>query len=185
MQEKITHHEHEHHPKHPEHIKPSEKPSQTQEHQNNERGSLESIRNSIEKHAQDTETIKHKQSSEERLDQSTSPQTIKKVKQEAYKNTLKNTQKKLNPTSRAFSKVIHSQPIESTSVALEKTIARPHSILYGGFLALLGSVLLYVTAKRYGFSYNFLIYALLYIAFYVIGLLIEVIINQVRKLTNK
>lgn len=185
MQEKMTHHEHEHHLERLEHIKPPEKPSHTPEKQNNERGVLESIRNSIEQHAQDTETIKHKQSTKERLYHSTSPQSIKKIKQEAYNNTLKNTQKKLNPTSRAFSKFIHSQPIESTSVALEKTIARPQSVLYGGFFALFGSVLLYVTAKRYGFSYNFLIYIILYIVFYALGLLIEVIINQLRKLTNK
>lgn len=185
MSEKIAHHENEHHRKHLEQIKPPEKPSQTSEQHNHQKESLESIRSSIEQHAQKTETIKHNQDNKEKLDYANTSQSVKQIKQEAYKNTLKTTQKKLKPTSRAFSKFIHSKPVEATSVALEKTVARPQSILYGGFFALFGSAILYVMAKRYGFSYNFLVYTMLYVAFYAFGLLIEILVKQVQKLTNR
>lgn len=185
MSEKITHHERENHHGSLEHINKPEQTSERAEQKDSQKDSLESIRSSIEQHAQKTEAIKHNQDKNEYVEHRASSQSIKKMKQEAYQNSLKNTQKKLSPPSRIFSKVIHSRFIETPSEALEKTVARPQAILFGGVFALIGSALLYFMAKRYGFTYNFLVYAILYIAFYGVGLLVELMIRQAQKIINK
>ena len=57
----------------------------------------------------------------------------------------------MTPASRAFSKVIHSRPVETASDIASSTIARPNALLYGSICAFIAVTVLYFVAKYYGF----------------------------------
>lgn len=71
---------------------------------------------------------------------------------EAYRSTLTNIQRDMDLPSRSFSKLIHNSAVEKSANAIGSTIARPKSILYGSFTALVVILLLYVAAKHFGYS---------------------------------
>jgi hypothetical protein len=68
-----------------------------------------------------------------------------------YLDTLMSLQRRLTPTSRQFSKFIHTPIIESTSEALERTIARPSLMLGATWTALIVGGTFYFTARAYGY----------------------------------
>lgn len=75
----------------------------------------------------------------------------KSQKKLAYKQTMKHIQSEMPSTSRAFSKVIHSPVVESTSDVLAKTIVRPNAVLAGSFTAFVVTLGLYSLAQYMGF----------------------------------
>jgi len=68
-----------------------------------------------------------------------------------YKRTMKQVQSELSPSSRAFSKVIHTKAVEKTSEALESTVARPNAILAGAIGAFVITLAIYLLAKHFGY----------------------------------
>ncbi len=68
-----------------------------------------------------------------------------------YRDTMASIQRKLTPTSRAFSQLIHTPAIEKTSEVLEKTIFRPSVALGATWTALIVGLIFYLTARHYGF----------------------------------
>jgi Ca2+-dependent lipid-binding protein len=75
----------------------------------------------------------------------------KKEKDKAFKNRMKQVQQELPVGSRAFSKLIHTKPIEKASDTLGSTIARPDAILSGAVAAFILVLLVYVIAKLFGY----------------------------------
>lgn len=68
-----------------------------------------------------------------------------------YRQTLASLQRRLSPTSRLFSSVIHTPAVERASESLERTFARP-SVLNGAIWgAAIVGLIFYVTARAYGF----------------------------------
>lgn len=69
-----------------------------------------------------------------------------------FDHTMKPVQGELPPLSRAFSKFIHSKPIEAGSDLAGKTIARPNALLTGAICAFALTLLAYLFAKNMGYK---------------------------------
>lgn len=104
----------------------------------------------------------------------------KHIKQNAYQRTIKQTQKHLNKSERAFSKAIHNPVVEQISEVGAKTVARPSGILFGGLFSFIFSLLTLIISKRSGFKYNYLIFILVFVGGYFCGLLIELVYRSLR-----
>jgi len=102
----------------------------------------------------------------------------------AYQRTLNRVRKDLSAPERSFSKVIHNKAVESFSEAAGKTVARPSGLLFGGIFAFIGSSLFLWATKHYGYEYNFLLFALFFVAGFALGLLLELFF-RVGKKTKK
>ncbi len=94
---------------------------------------------------------------------------------------LNRVRKDLPAPQRVLSKVVHAKPVEAVSAVGEKTVARPAGLLGGGFLALIGSLVTFWTAKHYGFRYNLLLFFMLFVAGYVIATVIELVVLLVKR----
>jgi hypothetical protein len=103
------------------------------------------------------------------------------LKNMAYRRTLKRTRSRLPAPMRPFSKLIHQPLIESTSDFGAKTVARPSGILAGGIAAFLGSSLVLWISRHYGYEYNFLLFALLFIGGFFVGLIIEMLFRLMKR----
>jgi len=69
-----------------------------------------------------------------------------------YRDTLTSVQNRLSPSSRAFSKVIHTPAIERSSELMERTIMRPSIVLGTTWTAFIVGLVFYLTARWYGFQ---------------------------------
>ncbi|MDB5163699.1 MAG: hypothetical protein JWS12_316 [Candidatus Saccharibacteria bacterium] len=170
-------HEHEHHEhkaRHENHeaAKPDLEKAAQQAREN--APNLEEIRASIHQEAKPDDEILAATSEKE---SEQPPQVMTRdIKQQAFNKTLKRVQSRLNPTERAFSKVVHQPVVDKFSTVTAKTVARPSGILTGGICALLGSLGLLYLSKTYGFTYNYLVFFATFIIGYAVGVGIELII---------
>ncbi len=95
------------------------------------------------------------------------------LKGNAYRQTVRSTQRKLKPSQRAFSKVVHQPIVESISDAAEGTIARPSGLLFAGLLSVVSSLAVLYICRHYGYEYNFMIGLACLALGFVVGLLLE------------
>ena len=102
--------------------------------------------------------------------------TQKQVKENAYRQTLRATQRKLPKASRRFSKLVHNDVVNAVSEAGAKTVARPSGLLGGSMFAFFGSVIFLYYAKHYGFRYNYLVLFILFALGFIAGAIIELLI---------
>jgi hypothetical protein len=98
------------------------------------------------------------------------------LKASAYERILTKTHQKLPKTAQTFSKVVHNPTVDKISEISAKTVARPSGFLGGSICAFLGSLIVYYSASRSGFKYNYLLLFLLFIAGYIIGSILELIV---------
>ena len=70
----------------------------------------------------------------------------------SYTHTMASLRRHLSPASRRFSDVIHSPAVERASEVMERTVMRPSVTLGATSTALLVGTILYIMARRYGFS---------------------------------
>lgn len=75
----------------------------------------------------------------------------KKEQKASYTHHMKKLQEELPPVQRGFSKLIHNAAVEKTSEAVGSTIARPNAILAGAVVAFFAVLVVYLTAKHYGY----------------------------------
>jgi len=71
--------------------------------------------------------------------------------------------------------------VRITSEAASKTISRPSGLLGGGLMAFAGSLVYLYLAKHIGFRYNYLLFTLLFVGGFAVGLCLEVIIWLVSR----
>lgn len=107
------------------------------------------------------------------------------IKNTAYEQTLKDVQKKLSKPSESFSKIVHNKTIEKISDIGASTIARPSGMLGGSIVAFSGSLVLLYASRSYGFSYNYLLFAVLFVAGYLLGAFIELVLWSLRHKKNR
>jgi len=103
----------------------------------------------------------------------------------AYQRTLNRIRKDLSAPERSFSKVIHNKAVENFSEVAGKTVARPSGLLFGGIFAFIGSSLFLWASKHYGYEYNFLLFALFFVAGFALGLLLEILFRVGKKAKRK
>ncbi len=110
-------------------------------------------------------------------------QTIinRELKLLTLKRTLSRLRRHLSGPEKVFSKIIHQPAVDKVSRAGEKTIARPYGILAAGVTALLGSSILLLTAKHYGFRYNLSVFFILLATGYLGGTFLEVLVRALNK----
>ncbi len=108
-------------------------------------------------------------------------QTQKELKQASFDKTLASVQKKLNPTERTLSKIIHNDTVDKISNVGGKTIARPSGLFAGGVFAFLGAISVLLFANRVGFTYNYTVIPLLFIIGFIVGIVFEFLISKLKK----
>jgi len=102
----------------------------------------------------------------------------------AQKRTLTRIRKQLSAPDKVLSRIVHQPIVDAVSEVGAKTVARPSGVLSGGIIALIGtSVYLYI-AKHYGYTYNFLVFALLFVSGFLLGLVIEFAVSGMRRTPN-
>jgi len=69
----------------------------------------------------------------------------------SYKKHMKKLQEELPPVQRGFSKLIHNPAVEKTSEVVGSTVARPNAILAGAVVAFFAVLIVYLTAKHFGY----------------------------------
>lgn len=107
--------------------------------------------------------------------------THHELKNQSYKKKMKQIRSQLSTPERSFSEFIHQPLINNLSEVGSKTIFRASGILGGSITALLGSLIFIYTAKHYGFSYNYLVFFMLFAGGFVVGLLGEVLIRLYKR----
>jgi len=144
---------------------------------------VETIRGKIDRYAQPKiSALKEKISEDSRQ---TSHHISKKIKSETYQATLQRVRAELSPSQRLLSKAIHNKTVESISEVSAKTIARPSGILGGALFSLVGSLIIILIAKRIGFPVPASIFAILFIAGFVLGVSSETLLSPLKKTRSK
>lgn len=98
-----------------------------------------------------------------------------------YKRTLQSVRKDLSIPERAMSRLVHNPAVDAISEVAGKTIARPSGFLTGAIFAFIGSSVFLYIAKHYGYEYNFLLFALFFVAGFFAGLCLELIFRVFRR----
>lgn len=101
----------------------------------------------------------------------------RELKDLSFKRTMKNTRKKLRAPERVASKVIHQPIVEKVSDVASVSVARPSGLLGGGLFALLGSLALMWVTKHYGYEYNYLVFFMLFVAGFMLGMILELAVK--------
>ncbi len=116
----------------------------------------------------------------EQHEHSSAPLMTRAIKQETYQKTLRRIQSQLSASQRVFSNVIHQPVIEKISIIGSQTVSRPSGILGGAVCAFLGSLSLLILSKRVGFTYNYLVFFVLFLGGFLFGLTIELLAKVLR-----
>lgn len=103
----------------------------------------------------------------------------------AFSSTINQARSHMSSPARQFSKFIHTKPVEAASEALEKTIARPNSLLYGSMFAFLLTLGVYLTAKHFGYALSGFESIGAFIVGWVLGIIIDYAQLIVRKRRNR
>ena len=140
-----------------------------------ESGKVEALKKSVE-----TKAISGKELNPAESGGDTTPsQTFvsRELKEMALRRNLNNARRAMNSPERVLSKVMHNKVVESVSDAASSTVARPSGILGGGIFALLGTSILLWTVKHYGYTFNYLMFLLLFVGGFAVGLIVEFVLH--------
>ncbi len=188
MSEKLHHPSPEHHKHTPEHeshhqaerLKEIHEKGEKAEHE--AKNNIESIQKSIENAAI---SGKEYSTTEKETPQNPSYGLNKELKSTAYRRVIKKTQSQLSTPEKTLSKVIHNPVVEKTSDIAAKTVARPTGILFGGIGAFIGTLVLLYISKRSGFTYNYLVFVLIFVSCYAAGSIVELLVGSARRASKK
>lgn len=143
---------------------------------------LDEIRKEAEAVAASSHDIRRNQEPEKPTAESEITLPInRELKDTAYQRTLSRTRRQMSAPSRTFSKIVHQPAVEAVSDTMATTVARPSGILAGGITAFIGSSLFLWISRHYGYEYNFLLFSLLFIGGFFIGLIIELVLRFTAK----
>lgn len=143
-------------------------------------GAVEKIRETIEAESTQTESVLP--NLEQDQEQETFLHSMHgNLKEKAYEKTLEEIRDDLAPHERFASKLFHRPVVEATSEILSKTVARPVSSSIGAIIVSIGlSASLYLS-YRYGFEFNYLLFLLLFIGGYGLGVIVELLLRPFKK----
>lgn len=109
----------------------------------------------------------------------------RELKDMAFKRSLNTARRHMNAPSRAMSKIIHQPVVEKVSEVAGATIARPSGILGGGLFAFVGSFALLWITKHYGYTYNYLVFFMLFVSGFAIGMIVELVLHGLIRRRHK
>jgi hypothetical protein len=99
------------------------------------------------------------------------------LKQISLRRELRHIQRTLPASQRTLSQLIHQPALRVVSEAAAGSVSRPSGLLGGGLVALLGTSSYLYYAKHVGFTYNYLVFFLLFLAGFAIGLVLELLVH--------
>lgn len=173
---------------HEKHSATSERQHKTAEHQTakgetaaEQAEKLKSLRQEVSREARGAEELQNTEASREHTSAHHHGPVKKQLQALMRDRTLNRVRKQLPAPQRAFSKLVHSKPIEAVSEASEKTIARPYGLFGGGLAALIGSGLAYYLARNYGFEYNMFLFFSLFVGGYVLATIVEMTVKTIAR----
>lgn len=138
--------------------------------------SLEEARRTVEgERAVSSESVKQSLEGAGTKAPATPQPANRELKKLMFDRTLNKVQHRLPTPERVLSKVIHQPAVDKLSDISSKTIARPSGILSGGIFALVGSVLYLYITKHGGYDYNYFLFFICFVAGFVFGLFIELL----------
>jgi len=97
----------------------------------------------------------------------------KKERDASFHQRMKSVQKDMSTSERAFSKFIHVRPVEKASEVIGSTVARPNAILSGAVVAFVAVLVIYLTAKYFGYPLSGFETIGAFIVGWIIGLLYD------------
>lgn len=106
----------------------------------------------------------------------TPTQINRELKQITLRRELQNIRRKLPAPQRLLSKVIHQPAVRVVSETAGKTLSRPSGLLGGGLVAFLGTSGYLYLARHIGFAYNYLVFLLLLVGGFILGLALELLV---------
>jgi hypothetical protein len=110
------------------------------------------------------------------------PRYISRELREATKNReFLQLRRHLSAPQRSLSHVIHQPFVKVASEATAGTVSRPSGLLGGGLVAFLGTSGYLYLAKHLGFTYNYLVFLLLFAGGFVVGLVLELLVHLILK----
>ena len=105
----------------------------------------------------------------------------RELKAITLRRELQQIRRKLPAPQRALSQVIHQPAIRAVSAAASNSVSRPSGLLGGGIVAFLGCISYLYLAKHIGFSYNYFVFLLLFVAGFGVGLVLELAVWAVTR----
>ncbi|HSW37345.1 MAG TPA: hypothetical protein VLG37_03195 [Candidatus Saccharimonadales bacterium] len=171
--------------RHEAHVPVAEKPLELTEHsgetaadvEREQADQLETIRRSVEQ----ANTHERTQLPADETPSEPQPQYVnRELKNITLQRALKQIRRELPLPDRLLSKVVHQKAIRAVSEASSKTITRPSGLLGGGLCAFLGSLAYLYLTKHIGLPYNYLLFSLLFVGGFVIGLVLEMLVRLLR-----
>ncbi len=106
-------------------------------------------------------------------------QINRELKRLTLQRELLQIRRKLSLPQRTLSKVIHQPVVRLLSETADHTVSRPSGLLGGGLLAFAGTSFYLYLARHNGFRYNYLVFLLLLVAGFILGLLLELLVHLV------
>lgn len=100
----------------------------------------------------------------------------RELKQITLRRELQHIQRKLPTPQRTLSKIVHQPVVRVVSEAAGKTVSRPSGLLGGGLMAFLGTTGYLYLARHVGFTYNYLIFLLLLVGGFLLGVGLELLV---------
>lgn len=98
------------------------------------------------------------------------------LKQITLNRELNDIRRKLVPTDRVLSRVIHQPVVRAVSQKTAQSVSRPSGLLGGGVLAFIGCGSYLYFTRHIGLQYNYFVFILLFILGFGLGLVLELII---------
>lgn len=149
------------------------------ERQHGSQKHVESIASQVEQKAVSKDTIAM---GEREQPKQGHPITVNRhMKDMAFTRAIIRARKRLSAPDKLTSKIIHNPAVDAVSEFTAKTVARPSGMLGGAFFAFVGSSIFLWASNRYGYEYNYLVLAAMFVAGLVVGLAIEGIVTIVKK----
>lgn len=142
--------------------------------------SIEAIQERIERSARSSHETLRDQYKERDHDSAIHPAN-KHLRKHAHTRTLKQVQRQLPKSQRAFSKFVHQPAVDAVSNVAESTVARPSGLFTGGLSSVLASLAVLYICKHYGYEYNFTIGLLSFGGGFALGIIVEGILKLFRK----
>lgn len=103
----------------------------------------------------------------------------KQLKADAYKHIIRKIRSQLKAPDRVLSRIVHQPVIDAISNATAKTVARPSGFLGGSTVAFIGSAVFLYMARKYGFTYNYAVVFMLFVAGFAVGIVLELFLRLI------
>jgi hypothetical protein len=100
----------------------------------------------------------------------------RELKSITLRRELKDIRRQLPRPQRVLSKVVHQPVVRVISETAGNSVTRPSGLLGGGLVAFLGTSGYLYLAKHFGFTYNYLVFLILFVGGFFVGLILELVV---------